>query len=72
MKYPDAVTCPKCGRENVEVNHDNEERMVSHTVPRAEPGDVSPRPRCPAASRRPENALITGSIQGRSDLRLKR
>lgn len=42
MKYPDTITCPRCGRENVKVNHDNEERMVTHLVPNGfmEPGDI--------------------------------
>lgn len=68
MEYSDEVTCPKCLRGNVKVELDSG-RMVSHAMP----GDgIRPRPRCRASKRRPENALITGSLPGRGDLRLKR
>jgi len=95
--YSDFVTCPRCGREDTKVNHDNEERMVTHVVPAGfmeaddiaaavntaeamkessgQPVAIVPtknRPRCRASNRRPENALIPGSIRGREDLRLKR
>ena len=77
MEYPDTITCPRCGREDTKINHDNEERMVTHLVPVGFMKETSGRPavnrpRCRASSRRPENALIPGSIRGREDLRLKR
>ena len=68
MDYSDSVSCPKCGRGN--VPYDNETgRMATHRLPG---GGVQPRPHCRASGRRPENALILGSIRGREDLRLKR
>ncbi len=97
LEYPDFVTCPRCGRENVKINH-GKEQMVTHVVPTGfvdpevisdavdaaealkdssgHPVAIFPttnkRPGCKASKRRPENALIPGSLRGRGDLRLKR
>jgi len=61
---PEEEICPACGRR---VKIGREGRMITHRPPGD--GRKGGMPKCQGSNRRPENALLPGSLLGRSDLR---